>query len=127
MTTPDLTDPWGKAFQSLTDAEKDQLKYFREDRRTNVQGALDEAQAKREAVLQKRWKFERSDGTVIILRDVFEKIVRWISKYANGMDVLANADPIHAGLAWGAVRFLLQVGILLISYSLRSSHSEYNI
>ena len=118
MTTPDFTDPWGKALQTLTDTEKDELKSFREDRRTNVQGALDEAQAKRDVVLRKRWKFERSDGTVIILRDVFEKIVRWISKYASGMDVLANADPIHAGLPWAVVRFLLQVGVPLRCCSL---------
>ena len=35
-----------------------------------------------------------------------------IQHYGAVLDVLAQADPLHAGLAWGAIKFLLAVRTL---------------
>ena len=66
-------------------------------------------QEKRDIAHKKRWKFTKSNGSVVILRDVFEKIFKSISRYAKVIDVAVNVDPLHAAPAWAVIRLLLQV------------------
>ncbi len=103
------TGLWRRALQVLHPNDKQLISAFQYDPRCVLVDVLAEAQAKRDAAISKRWRFKKSDGSTIILRDVFEKIVRSISKYTQAVDVAANADPIHAGLPWAVFRFLLQV------------------
>jgi hypothetical protein len=56
----------------------------------------------------RRWKF-RLHGKELILRDVAEKIIVWLDKFKQIGDIVANFDPLHIGLPWAGVRFLLQV------------------
>ena len=57
---------------------------------------LEGVQAKRDAAHEKRWKFTKSDGSTIILRDVLEKMMNSISKYARIVDVAVGAAPMYA-------------------------------
>lgn len=61
--------------------------------------------------LRKRWKFKKSNGEVIILRDVAEKIVAWVEKFISVGDTIVQYNPAHAALPWAAVRFLLQATV----------------
>lgn len=46
---------------------------------------------------------------MIILRDLLEKVMVWVNKFKEVVDVAIQYDPVHAALPWAAVRFLLQV------------------
>lgn len=61
--------------------------------------------------LRKRWKYTKPNGDTIIVRDVLEKIVRWIEKFKDTGDIIVQYDPSHAALPWAAVRFLLQIAV----------------
>jgi hypothetical protein len=100
---------WSRALEALHPNDKQLISSPQHDPRCVLDDVLKEAQAKRDAAIAKRWKFKKSDGSTIIIRDVFEKIVRSVSRYTQALTVAANADPIHAGLPWAAFRFLLQV------------------
>jgi hypothetical protein len=43
------------------------------------------------------------------LRDVFEKLVRWIDLFKQIGDIAVQYDPTHASLPWAGVRLILQV------------------
>lgn len=61
--------------------------------------------------LRKRWKYTKPNGDTIIVRDVLEKIVRWIEKFKDTGDIIIQYDPGHAALPWAAVRFLLRIAV----------------
>ena len=102
-------DLWGQALQELHPDDKQQVSTFQYDHKRVLNDVLKEAQAKRDETMRKRWRFKKSDGSTIILRDIFEKVVHWVSKFAQVMDVAVNVDPVHAGLPWAAMHFLLKV------------------
>ena len=49
------------------------------------------------------------NGKEIVLRDVLEKIIRWLNYFKAVGDAAVQYDPGHAALPWAGVRFLLQV------------------
>lgn len=48
-------------------------------------------------------------GQTISPRDLTHNMVLWLERFKAVGDVAANADPIHAGLPWAAIRLLLEV------------------
>jgi hypothetical protein len=72
---------------------------------------LKTAKEKKEESRTKGWKFRTPNGTTMVVRDVFEKIVNWVEKFKAVVDTAIQFDPLYAALPWAAVRFLLQVGI----------------
>lgn len=72
---------------------------------------LKDAEDKRMLSLRKRWKYTKPNGDIIIVRDVLEKIVRWIEKFKETGDMIVQYDPGHAALPWAAVRFLLRIAV----------------
>ncbi|KAI9684613.1 MAG: hypothetical protein M1822_005701 [Bathelium mastoideum] len=68
-------------------------------------------QDKKQICLKKRWKFKRSNGEEIVLRDVFEKIAFWLKKFKAIGDVVVQYDPAYSALPWAGVRFILQVAV----------------
>ncbi|KAL8792023.1 MAG: hypothetical protein Q9195_005364 [Heterodermia aff. obscurata] len=101
-------DGWKEACEAVHPDDKQRILSLQAGPSACLDDVLNEARAKRDLAIMKRWKLTKSDGTTIILRDVFEKIMGWVSRYTQVADILANADPVHAGLPWGACRFLLQ-------------------
>ena len=118
---PNWEDGWKKACETL---HPDDRKRILQTGSSDVNDVLKETRTKRDLAISKRWRLTKSDGTTIILRDVFEKILGWISRYTQVVDILANADPVHAGLPWGACRFLLQVSRLGHSQVIIRMNSE---
>jgi hypothetical protein len=59
--------------------------------------------------MQKRWKYTKRNGEVVILRDVFEDIMKWVSKFKAVGDMAVQYGPAHAALPWAGVRLLLQL------------------
>ena len=72
---------------------------------------LKELEAKKNLALRKRWKFKKPNGDVIVVRDVLEKTVRWINRFKETGDVIAQYDSAHLALPWAAFRFLLQTAV----------------
>ena len=52
------------------------------------------------------------NGESFFVRDVLEKVSRWVKKFVEVGDVAVQYDPGHAALPWAAVRVVLQVKIL---------------
>lgn len=59
--------------------------------------------------MQKRWKYTKRNGEVVIPRDVFEEIMKWVSKFNAVGDMAVQYDPAHAALPWAGVGLLLEV------------------
>ena len=45
----------------------------------------------------------------IIVRDLADKLISWVSKFVAVGDTLIQYDPGHAAIPWAIIRFLLQV------------------
>lgn len=105
-------DLWDKALQNLDPTSRQLFQVDEGDPQEIIQRVLKDVQGKRDTAREKRWRFTKKNGSAVILRDVFEKIVHSISKYAQVMDVVVNTAPMYAAPPWAAVRFLLQVKIL---------------
>lgn len=67
------------------------------------------ADEKKNQCVRSRIRIRRKNGEVIIVRDVFEKIVKYVQKFREIGDVAVQYDPAHASLPWAGVRLLLQV------------------
>ena len=102
-------DFWRKALENLDPDDRKHFTASESDPRSILAGILKEARAKRATAHHKRWKFKKSDGSVIILRDVFGKIVESVSRYAQAVDVAVNTAPFYAAPPLAVVRCLLQV------------------
>lgn len=103
-----VTNSWQVAFNNLHPDLRASLVAAKDDRLDVVSSVLDEAERQKKRCLQKRWKI-RVRGKVIILRDVFDKIVSWVNDFKAVGDIAMQFDPTAASLPWAGVRFLLQV------------------
>ncbi|KAL6713705.1 hypothetical protein ACLMJK_009170 [Lecanora helva] len=102
---------WNQAFDSLDEGLKSSLSSTRTQKRDVLEAVLKEIEAKRDPAVRKRWKFKKSNGDVVIVRDVLEKIAKWINRFKQTGDIIAQHDPAHLSLPWAAFRFLLHIPI----------------
>jgi hypothetical protein len=75
-----------------------------------VQQALLAARQKQALCQSKRWIFTFC-GHTLVLREKADNIVKWLDRFKQVGDVASNADPVHVGLPWAGIRFLLEVSI----------------
>jgi len=61
--------------------------------------------------IQKRWKYTKRSGEVVILRDVFGKVMKWVTKFKEVGDMAVQYDTTHAALPRAGVRLLLQIAV----------------
>lgn len=112
---PTSTSPqnlWAAAVTSLNPEDQTRLTSIPTDNQVALlEGLMSLVKAKQQHCMEKRWKYKRRSGEVIILRDVMEKTSKWLQKFREVGDVAVQYDPSHATLAWAAVRFLLQISI----------------
>jgi len=73
-----------------------------------LERCLSAAKQKQQAWDGKRWVFTIA-GRTITLKEEADKIVRWLDRFKAVGDLAVNADPVHAGLPWAGLRFLLEV------------------
>jgi hypothetical protein len=101
---------WDKAIETLSDEHKQQIVFGCLDKRAILGDVLAIVEAKKHLCMKRRWKYKKSSGEDVILRDLFEKMTKWVVKFKEIGDVAVQYDPGHAALPWAGVRFILQVG-----------------
>lgn len=105
---------WNKAFEALDEVDKETLRRLgctgpSPDGGLGLTDSLVElCKDKHQQCVDSRWTFAFR-GKTIVLRNVTDRITDWLEKFKTIGDVAVNADPLHAGLPWAAVRLLLQV------------------
>jgi hypothetical protein len=102
-------DLWAKAKEVLS-PEDQELVYL--DGNSNID-ILDEvlkiANDKKQECIKKQWTITRK-GKKIFLRDIFDKILQWVTKFQEAGDFLASMDVSgHAALPWSIVKFIIEV------------------
>lgn len=102
---------WYQAFSSLSADLKTALGQAATHKRDILAAALEAAENRKATSLRKRWKFKRSNGEVVIIRDVLEKIAKWIDSFKAVGDAAVQFDASNASLPWAAVRLLLQATV----------------
>ncbi|KAI0153862.1 ankyrin repeat-containing domain protein [Pestalotiopsis sp. NC0098] len=102
---------WKKAYDSLDEKLRASISGARTSRNDILRAVLQTADQKREICIHKQWKFKLPSGEVIIIRDVVEKIAKWVNAFVAVGDVAVQYDPATAALPWAAVRFILQAAI----------------
>ncbi|RMJ22393.1 hypothetical protein PHISP_06735 [Aspergillus sp. HF37] len=105
-----VTNSWQGAFDKLDPDLRAGLVAATDDRLDVIGSVLDEAERLKKRCLQKRWKIHVR-GKIIILRDVFDKIISWVNDFKAIGDIAMQFDPAAASLPWAGVRFLLLVAI----------------
>ncbi|CAI6226816.1 unnamed protein product [Periconia digitata] len=102
---------WARAAVALSDNNKRNINFNRADK-LNILAKLHVAAEKsRQKSVESRWRYTRKNGDIVIMRDVFGKIVRWIEMFKQVGDVAVQYDPAHAALPWAGIRFLLQMAV----------------
>jgi hypothetical protein len=105
-------DFWNRALQRLSWQEQATIRAnilsTTNDIESALQQALNAAKVKQTTCQNKRWTFTFG-GHTITLREEADKIVRWLDRFKQVGDVAVNVDPLHAGLPWAGIRFLLEV------------------
>jgi hypothetical protein len=113
-STPPARDLWLDALQTLTKGEQNAVRNMQPmgPAQHHWSDTLEElvslTREKQQECENGSYEF-KFQGKKLILRDVAEKIVYWLSKFKDIGDIAVNFDPVHASLPWAGVRFLLQV------------------
>ncbi|KAI4594346.1 hypothetical protein KJ359_008370 [Pestalotiopsis sp. 9143b] len=102
---------WKKAYDSLDEKLRASISGARTGRNDILRAVIQTADQKREICIHKQWKFKLPSGEVIIIRDVVEKIAKWVNAFVAVGNVAVQYDPATAALPWAAVRFILQAAI----------------
>ena len=110
QASPQNLDVWQKALATLDDDLRASLNFKSSTKRDILNKTLKVAEEKRQLCLRRRWKVNRK-GKELVLRDVLEKIIKWLNHCKNIGDKVVQYDPGHAALPWAGVRFLLMVSI----------------
>lgn len=100
---------WEKAFSSLNDEDKRHIDSHQLDKRRTLEYLFSVIDEKKKICLDRRWRFKKPNGEVVILRDIMDKMVKSIAKFKDIGDVAVQYDPAHATLPWVGVRLVLQV------------------
>lgn len=95
--TPNL---WDIARKRLTNTEEAQLTKAAVDNNTLSQQLLELVQGKQQKCMDRKWKFRRSNGEVVVIRDVFEKVVRWLQRFKEVGDVGVRSIAVRSQPAY---------------------------
>ena len=105
-------DLWEKARQRLSENDRkiihDHVGSISAGDVTVPNTLLEVAKEKQKICEDKRWNFEFG-GRKIRLQNVADRVILWLDKFKTVVDVAINADPLHAGLPWAGIKFLLLV------------------
>jgi len=108
--TPDATEGlWSEAIKLLRADDREEIRLKAAEKLTVLEEVLTAAKQKRDQCKDRQWKYKKSDGTVIVLCDVFDKMVKWLTKLEQIGDFVAQLDSTHLALPWAAIKLFLQV------------------
>ncbi|KAI4199301.1 MAG: hypothetical protein LQ350_004683 [Teloschistes chrysophthalmus] len=102
---------WDRAVASLSSEDQQAIDFSRADKPAILSDVLQAAEEMKQLCMQKRWKYKKKNGEVVIVRDLCEKLIKWVNKFKEIGDVAVQYEPTHAALPWAAVRFLLQLSV----------------
>jgi hypothetical protein len=103
---------WPQALSRLTPADRDQLQSLAPRNHIDVLSELlSLTKISHQESLRKRWKYVRKNGEVVIIRDLFAKIAKWLDIFKQIGDQAVQYDPTHAALPWAGIRFVLQMAV----------------
>lgn len=105
------TDLWALAAAQLNDDDRRNIDFSHPDKLKALADLHSLTETSKQECIKKRWKYTRKSGETVILRDVFDKIIRWIDIFKQIGDLAVQYDPVHTALPWAAIRFLLQVRV----------------
>jgi hypothetical protein len=111
LLTVRSTDLWALAAVQLNDEDRRNIDFSRRDKLQTLADLHALAERSKQECIKNRWKYTRKSGETVILRDVFNKIIRWIDIFKQAGDLAVQYDPVHAALPWAGVRFVLQVRV----------------
>ena len=46
--------------------------------------------------------------------EIYESVAKWVQKFVQVGDLMAQVDPLHVGLPWAAIRFILLVSAVFL-------------
>ena len=91
---------WEKVFSKLDETLQSSLCQTRTNKRDILEAVQRIAEDKRDASIQKRWKFKSPNGEIIILRDVLEKITKWIIRFKGNLSISWIFEVSRSRLPW---------------------------
>ena len=108
---PEASDLWNQAYNELPSEYKQDLESV-----DNTDGGKPEkldalvelAMEAKKKNTESQWKLKLG-GKEINVREKAEKLVGWIEKFKEVVDIAVQYDPVHAALPWAGVRFILIV------------------
>ena len=122
LPNPGRVDLWGLAHKQLLAENEPLVRDYEEVLKTagNVSDNLaadiqEQVQAvlvlKRKQILQKQWRLQWGNQSIKV-RTQIDRIVKIIGAFKEAGSVATNVDPLHAGLPWAGICFLLAVSTL---------------
>jgi hypothetical protein len=99
------------ALNRLSDSDRETLREYLptpNDADLALRQALTAAKEKQRCYMDQKWTFTFA-GKKITLKEEADKVVHWLNRFKGVGNIAANADPIHVGLPWAGIRFLLEV------------------
>ncbi len=100
-------DLWALAVSKLSQDEQRAISTM--GKLETIASILEYVQNSERVSISKQWRYKRKSGEVVILRDLFGKLVKWLQRFKEIGDIAVQYDPVHAALPWAGVRFLLEV------------------
>ena len=112
-------DLWSLAYKELLAEDETLIRDYEEvlkkaivvpgDTAVDLQGQIQAVLAsKRKQIIQKQWRLQWGNKSIKI-RTQIDHIVKIIGAFKDAGSVAANVDPLHAGLPWAGICFLLTV------------------
>ena len=129
LPEPGRGDLWGLAYKQLLAENEPLVRRYEEVLKTagivpddSAADIQEQIQAvlvlKRKQILQKQWTLQWGNKPIKV-RTQIDRIVKIIGAFKEAGSVVANVDPLHAGLPWAGVCFLLSVSMLGIRLAIR--------
>ena len=102
-------DLWALAAAQLSQQDREAIDFKDPDKLKALADLQRLTAEAKQRCIDRRWKYTRKSGETVILRDVFDKIVKWIDTFKRVGDNVVQYDPTHAALPWAGIRLVLQV------------------
>ncbi len=107
------SDLWASALATLSVEDQQCIAFEGQNKLDALTDLQNLTNAAKDSSVKNRSQFRRrgrgGEDEIVVLRDLFSKIVVWIDRFREVVDVVVQYDPAHTALPWAGVRFLLQV------------------
>jgi hypothetical protein len=105
-------DLWAEAIATLSPNDKARVEAHSGDILNAIKELIELTDKSFKASVDKRWRYTRSNGEVVVIRDLFAKITKWIDIFQKIGDVAVSYDVSgHSTLPWAATKFILQLAV----------------